>query len=266
MKFNIYIGGNKSTFIEVALSLQYSLKEIGHEVIGIQVYPEILNKCEGTIVIIGKPIYPGLDSKSYNICFLMEQWKNKNRYNFDGYNRILNIYKDNDNFTTYNSNISYYCPLGWSSIYEEKIYEDENIIIPDKIDFLFIGSPTERRLEIIRNWKDMYSPKRAFGLYRDELIKKAKINIMLKAYEEWNFSPLHYLLIANKKKLVMIDGYNKETSFKEGKHFLVFKNRNDCLPWLKDEEACKQFAEEAYDDLKKNYNFTDYLREAMRNI
>lgn len=271
MRFNIYIMGGCGTFIEPALALQYSLEELGHDVIGIQRHPDILNKCEGTIVITGKYMLPlidgrrhGLYPQSFNICFFMEQWRNTEKYSLRGYyNRVLDIFEEN---TLNYPNKSRYCPLGWSPIFEDQLEEYCKIREPDEIDFLFFGSPTKRRLRIVKNWPGMFFPQQCFGRARDRLIKKARLNIMLRAYDKWNFPPLHYLIIASKKKLVMMDGYSNSTCFKEGKHFLTFKDRSDCLPWLEDEEARRQFAEEAYEDLKRNHNFTDYLREAIGDL
>ena len=273
MRFNIYIAGGYKTFVETAHALQYSLEELGHDVIGIQRFPEHLNKCEGTIVITGRDILPllnnrrhGLYPKSFNVCFFMEQWRNISRYDIrEHYTRILDIFKEN---TVYYPNKSIHCPLGWSPVFEDVQFETycHNTEPPEETDFLLIGSPTKRRRKIVGHWPGMYYLQNCFGRVRDIWINRAKINIMLKAYDKWNFPPLHYLTIASKKKLVMMDGYDNDTIFKENKHFLIFKDRRDCLPWLEDEEARRQFAEEAYEDLKRNHNFTDYLREAIGDL
>lgn len=281
MKIVLYIMGSIGVFIEVALALQYSLEELGYNVIGIQVYPEELIMCDYTIVIMGKDLLPllsngshGLYPQSFNICFFMEQWRNRvrqkpsiNRYKYNirqYFCRVLDIFGEN---TLHDPEKSFYCPLGYSPVFEDQIDGKCSVKnIPDEIDFLFFGSPTERRLEIVKNWQGMFFPNYCTGRMRDSMIKRAKINIMLRAYDEWYFPPLHYLLIASKKKIVMVDGYDNRPYFKEGKHFLTFKNRDECLYWLEDEAACRQFAEEAYNDLKKNCNFTDYLGEAIGDL
>ena len=58
--------------------------------------------------------------------------------------------------------------------------------------------------------------------------------------------------------------------FKPGKHFIEFQNFEDCkqklLYWLDHEKERKAFSENAYNDIKKNCNFTEGFAKAMEGL
>jgi len=58
--------------------------------------------------------------------------------------------------------------------------------------------------------------------------------------------------------------------FINGKHFLEFSNVDHFAElaneWLDNNKRRKEFAVNAYEDIKKNHSFTDHLRTGLRGI
>lgn len=265
MKFNICVVGKKNTFIETSNALKLSLEELGHNVdkITFGKFPPIYIPNEVTIVVMGKAVKLPLSKDSLNIFFCMEQW-NKNKVDIEGtrnqFNIIFDIFKENNK--TYSKN-SILCPIGWSPAFETNLTN-----IKSNNNFFLFGSghPTYRNRWIQKNQNQIiYLRNGIFGIERDKLIMRSKINLMVRGFNSWLLPPLHMMLIICKKKFLMMDQHAEYYPYEPGKQFKIFdKFPQDCSYWLNNHEARREVELSVYEDVKENHKFTKYLEIALK--
>ena len=258
-----------AVFDEWAEALKFSLKEIGFR------YINITNKKEDISADLCF-VFPALknyrpSNNGYRILVQAEElWNRRERGFYDlssWYDICLELYEENTKIKQGTNNVIF-CPLGYSSVFESNLEIDEDL------DGFFFGSITKRRnnfLNILHNKYNIYTPKAIWGKERDINILRAKININIKAHDKWFYTPLRSLMIQCKKKFLLCEktsgGYGP---FISGKHFIEFKNKTDMVDkfdyYLKHDNERKEFALNAYEDIKKNIKYTDILKAALKNI
>lgn len=266
---------NSDAFIELANSIKISLDSLGIEtdIIDNKDFKPIRPLTRRDMYIVIKAFRPFneriLGDDSIKILYQPEEcWNRRESGYYDlsrGYDRVLELYHENVKIPRGTWNVVH-CPLGYSQAYETDLEPVE-----ESIDVLFFGSMTDRRKRFTEELNKHYNAKfltSTFGRERDEFIMKSKININIKAYDNWSYGPLHCLLIQGKRKFTLSEkGNGGYEPFIAGKHFKEYNGLDDLRRkidyWLEHEEERKIFGVEAYNDIKKNYNFTQYIKNAL---
>lgn len=272
--FRIIIAAAYQVFIEQAQAIKYSLKELGAQTVIIQDDAVVNWKEHYDVNIIFKALkkwHPR--SRSVNVLFQTEElWNRRERGYYDlgeNYNRVLEMYDENVKIPKGTRNVVY-CPVGYSPAWERDLP-----IVPEDIDILFHGSITQRRGRFIDEFRKMglnvVATQTSFGKDRDKLIARAKIDINIKAYDNWSYGPMHCLPAQANKKFMLAEKANGGYGpFKPGLHVAEYDGLVDCRDkvkyWLDHEKERKEFAINAYNDMVKTCNFTDILAKAMAGL
>lgn len=259
--------GRKRVFREVSLAFQDALLDMGYKS-EICNWVHLWNKKykrrsddlkpdKFNIYIHGRENNINLGSKkTINICFQTEQlllnrYKLSNRNKWD---KILEIFPTQINYPN-----TVYFPLGYSKYFDNNIKQQKEII-----DFFTFGANTQHR----KQWKKFgISCKNSWGEKRDNFIIQAKLNINLKAYNEYYFAPIHALLILCKGKVLLQENAKGYGIFKD--YIIPFDKSNFkkiSKYWLSNNEKRIEKGKKIRKDLKNNHHFTDYFKEAMRDI
>ena len=202
-----------------------------------------------------------------------ELWNRRAANNYFGlyanqYDRVLEMYDENVNLRGTKNVV--YCPVGYSPVWESNLPEVE-----EDIDILFHGSITPRREDFGKMFQEMglntVFTSEIFGRKRDKMIKRSKIDINIKAHDNWSYGPMHCLPAQANKSFMLAEKANGGYGpFKPGLHIAEYNGLEDCkkkvLYWLEHEKERKQFAIKAYNDMIKTCDFTDILSESMRGI
>ena len=270
MNCNIITVANPKSFEEVLNAFKYSLEELGHNV-------KIVDNTEknyGHLNIVVKAlrsydhnVIPGI-----RILFQTEElWNRREKGIYDlskGWKRVLELYPEN--LKLRNTENVVYFPIGYSRAFEINLPEQE-----EDLDVYFFGSMTKRRksLKIMleNSGLKVRIVEGEFGEKRNINIMRSKIILNMKAHDLWSYGPLHCLLAQCSKKFMLCEhtgiGYG---IYKPGKHFAEFKDPDDMIPsikwWLDHEKERKNFANNAYDDIKNNMNFTNILKGAIGDL
>jgi hypothetical protein len=267
MNFSLAITGRESTHKEFILALDISLRELGHRLdlsnicYKDKIRKEIKDFHECLIVIMGSHSWDYLPKNSLKILIFMEQ-KNQTSYiqKRHGYDYILDVF--DYNYNKYNKpTLPKNIPLsiGWSEAFE---YNIKNTKISD--DYFLFGGVSGYR----RSWSEINELSISSGIWgssRDKKIVGSKINLMIKAYEEYSLPPLHTNLILCRKKFLMVEEHNNYGIYVPNKHFQIFSKDNYHY-WLKHDGKRREFEQNAYEDFKKNHKFTEYLGRAFEQI
>ncbi|MFW6129881.1 MAG: glycosyltransferase family protein [Atribacterota bacterium] len=258
--------------IERCNALIHSLKELGVKDIYISDDPKKIH-CNYLFVFKGRKLYSPHRNYGYSILIQTEQLWNMREDNFyyvgRNFNRCLENYEENAKIRYGTGNVIF-CPLGYSPAFESNIEIEEEIH-----DCFFFGSRTKRRSEFLKylngNGIKVYCPKMIWGEERDKALLSTKININIKAYDQWLFTPTRTLLILCKKKFLLSEKFDGGYGpYVPGKHFIEFNSKHDMLDkakyYLKHEKERKEFALSAYEDIKNNLNYTDILRNKLGDL
>lgn len=269
--FRIIMVASWPVFIEQAKALEHSLYELGADSVVIQDDADIKDEhFYGNIVIKALRQWLPNFRGGMKILFQTEELWNRRqwgRYDLSAhYDRVLEMYDENVRIKFGTNNVVY-CPVGYSPVWESNLPEVE-----EDIDVFFHGSLTPRREEFERHLrklglKTLFTSK-SYGLERDKLIMRSKIDINIKAHDKWSYGPMHCLPAQANKKFMLAEKANGGYGpFKPGLHVAEYNGLKDCkekvLYWLKHEEERKEFARRAYEDMKANCDFTEILRKAL---
>lgn len=270
---SIIASGMRTTFIELQQALSISLKELGFNVDSVTFNKQTEGKrSDINIFIMGIHNFDvELPKDSFNILYQLEGWHVNPMEGFDpnikkwkirdDYDLVLDLFKDfNDKYTVPHA---VHCPLGYSPA-----FEGESRVTQEFRDFYFFGAianvPMRRKLLNKYNNRIYYLKQGAFGTTRDDFIMGSRINLYLKAYNFYRYAPYHSLLVQCKKKFYMSEKAPSYEPFIPGKHFVEWTDIEECFEWLNRPKDREEFAEEAYKDLKENYNFTNFLETALK--
>jgi hypothetical protein len=263
MKFNINMIASEFVFIELANAISLSLNELGHE-------SKVSEELTDNNIII-KSFRPfNTNNGKKNILFQTEQlWNRRERGVYDlscGYNKVWEMYEENVKISKGTKNVVY-CPIGYSKFFETNLKKSK-----EDIDIFFYGSLTDRRKNILNELNKMpyniLGETNIYGIERDKKILRSKMVINIKAHDLWFLGPLHCLLAICKKKFMLCEkvdgGYGPYIA---GKHFIEFDNIEDGKEkidyWLKHDKEREDFAINAYEDIKKNFIFTEYIKNCL---
>lgn len=276
----VVIVGSHGVFIELAQMLQHSLLELGLKRVDIWDDTELAKGIGGyqfSIIIRAFRKFPTYILPGYKILFQTEEcWNDRERgvYRYELLNdahRVLEMYDENCKLL--NTEKVRYCPVGYSPVWEREMPRVE-----EDIDVLFHGGFTDRRKKFLTELGKKYNvmaTKNHYGKERDELINRSKIVINIKARKQWSFGPLHCLpTMANKKFMLAEKADGGYGPFKPQIHFKEYTGlhgefglMNAVKYWLDaGREARDKFALEAYNDMKKNCDFTEILKKAMGDL
>jgi hypothetical protein len=269
------ISTNLFVFKEFKQAFINSMTELGHSV-NIFEYDQKsykVNSCKSDInfFIVGNAKYvqpffsknPKIEN-SYKVLIWFEQLQNvENQLRIRKlFNCTIEIFKNN--YLSYKDKANcIFCPLGWSKAYETDIH---NIL--EDINCFSFGAYTHTRIEFIKNFpKEVVFQLNTFGNKRDINILRSKINLIIPAIPEYFFPQLRYLLIACKEKFVLASPHIDYTPFIPNTHFKVFnKFKDDYTYWINAANERTEIAQNAYKDLKSNYNYTVFLKEALKKL
>jgi hypothetical protein len=185
----------------------------------------------------------------------------------NGWDLVLELYYENTRIPRGTGNVVWF-PMGWSPAFE---YEGEPV--EEEHSVYFFGSMTERRqaagslmASAIPNVK---FDGCCYGWERDEHIMKAAINVNVKAHNRWSYAPVRCLLVQCKKKFLLIEKPDGRISpYRPWKHYYWADNVKHMVTMIQDllprKELREEQAEAAYDDLRRNHRFTDYLAVALK--
>ena len=259
MKFNVNIVANEHVFGELANAIVLSLNELGHDA-------KVSNDLTDNNIIIKAFRQYNTSNGKRNILFQTEElWNRREKGIYDlssGYSKVWEMYEENTKIPIGTKNVLY-CPIGYSEAFETKLpYPIEDI------DAYFYGSLTDRRKECLSKLNKAIGETNIFGIDRDQKILRSKIILNIKANDLWFCSPLHCLLAICKKKFMLCEkvdgGYGP---YIPGLHFIEFTDVTDANEkieyWLSHDKERKEFAVNAYEDLKKNVVFTEYIKKCL---
>ena len=213
-----------------------------------------------------------LPAESIKILYQTEQlWNRRDKGNYDmggGYTRVLELFKENTKIERGTENVVY-CPLGYSPVFDTNLPEVQN----KENDILFWGV-SERRKEVLNKIKAKGHNIKSimmFGKERDREIMKSKIILSIKGRDQYGYTPHRSLLSQCKKKFLLCEkGDCDSHPYEADKHFVEYdglKDLNDKLNyWLTHDKERKEFAENAYNDIKENHNFTEYLKKSLEGL
>jgi hypothetical protein len=276
----IVLVGARGVFIELAEMLQHSLLELGLERVDIWDDTELAKGTGGyqfSIVIRAFRQFPSWLLPGYKILFQTEEcWNDRENgvYRYEllyDMNRVLEMYDENCKLLA-TENVRY-CPVGYSPVWEREMERVE-----EDIDVLFYGSLTDRRKKFLLELGKDYNVKavtQVYGKDRDELINRSKIVLNIKARKLWSFGPLHCLpAMANKKFMLAERANGGYGPFKPQFHFKEYDGLGGKYGLLEavkywinaGRDARDKFALEAYEDMKKNCDFTEILKNAMGDL
>lgn len=272
-----------NVFIELAKSIEYSLKELGINNIDIedlntknqkQLHRHYAKKVDLTFVIKAFRPYNPVPVKGIKILFQPEElWNRRERGVYFGldsgyFDRVLEMYDENCKLR--NTQNVVYCPVGYSPVWENNLPEVE-----EDIDILFHGGLTDRRKKFLKMFQNMglniIFTQNKYGIERDKLIMRSKIDINIKAHDRWSYGPLHCLPAQANGKFMLAEKANGGYGpFKSGLHVAEYDGLKDCkekvLYWLEHKKERKEFAKAALEDMKKTCNFTEILKNALKGI
>ena len=270
MKCNIIVAVDRRPFEEVINAFKYSLEEMGHSV-------KIVDDSEKkygqfNIVIKALRSYEHSVIPGTKILFQPEElWNRREKGIYDmsnGWKRVLELYPEN--LKLKNTENVIYFPIGYSPAFDINIPEQE-----EDIDVYFFGALTERRSRLRVMLESSGLKVRIiqgeYGKERDFNIMRSKIILNIKAHDLWSYGPIHCLSAQCNKKFMLCEhtgiGYG---IYKPGKHFAEFNDPDDMIAtikwWLDHEKERKEFAIDAYNDIKKNIDFTRVLRGAIGDL
>lgn len=269
----IILAVNPGVFIEFANSVKFALESIG---IPTEIYEDERTADYGreyrlTFVIKALRQFP-LEGRIKGIKILLqteELWNRRERGSYDlsvGYYRVLEMYDENVRIPFGTENVVY-CPVGYSPVWETNLPDVE-----EDIDVLFHGSITPRRKEfeaaIAKMGLTTYFTDKAYGLERDALIKRSKIDINIKAHDKWSYGPMHCLPAQANKKFMLAEKANGGYGpFKPGVHVQEYNGLADCLNkieyWISHEKERKEFSLSAYEDMVKTCDYTEIFKNAL---
>jgi hypothetical protein len=272
---SVIVAANRGVFIELANALAHSMNELGFESI---VYDDVNFKYKrdsGWINIVLRAFRPfefgGITGKK--ILFQTEELHNRRDDGYYdmgvGYDRVLELYKANTEIPLGTHNVVY-CPIGYSPAFETDLPEVE-----EDIDVLFYGSMTDRRKEIQERLNKMgmniLFVNEVYGKERDELIMRSKIVLNVKAYDQWCYGPLHCILSQCKKKFTLTEkGNGGYGPFVQDKHFIEYDGLEDLEDsiwyWVKNDKERNEFAVEAYENIKSDINFTEFVEKGLKGM
>lgn len=272
MDCKIVLISSLGVFGELCNGLVHSLNELGHT--ASIVIPQDPNEYEsGKLNIIIKALRPAKLKSGINVLYQTEGlWNRRQKGVYDlssGYNRVLELFEENCKIKIGTKNVVY-CPIGWSPAFENGLPKVE-----EDIDIYFYGADTIRRKTILSNISNMgYNlivDRNCYGRERDKKIMRSKITINMRAHEKWSYGPLHSLLAQCNKKMVLSevssDGYGP---YIPNRHFIEWNDLNDLKEkadyWLNHNKEREEFAENVYNELKKDYTMTKYLKDGLRGI
>jgi len=283
IKCNLIIFGSALTFIELAQAYKQSLTQLGINVVNTVFIIDMDSTklppvSDLNFFIVGRfkllhherfqHMYIKRYRSSINILVLLEQTSilkrlSKVEIKFD---YIFYTFLPNKLLNRTQNLIS--CPLGWSQAYSNN--NSSSIIYPNsKQNTVFtFGTMTEYRQIVVSKLK-IVNYTNVYGAIRDNLILNSKINLIIKAYENYKFPPLHYLLIACKHKLVLCNKHNSYNPFIPNKHMIIAPNielSSTINYWATHIKERIQFQTEVAKDLKYNYSNTMYLEKALKKI
>jgi hypothetical protein len=271
----IILAVNPGVFIEFANSVRYALESFG---IPTEIYEDENAADYGreyrlTFVIKALRKFP-LEGRIRGTKILLQTEELWNRREWDrydlssAYHRVLEMYDENVKITYGTENVVY-CPVGYSPVWESNLPDVE-----EDIDVLFHGSITPRRREfeaaIMKMGLRVMFTDQAYGVERDKLIKRSKIDINIKAHDKWSYGPMHCLPAQANKKFMLAEKANGGYGpFKPGVHVQEYNGLTDCLNkiehWISHDKERKEFALSAYDDMVKTCNYTNIFRNALGN-
>lgn len=286
MRTRITLIAAEQVFIELAKSIEYTLIErFGFAKNEIKIHDlneknhkavERFNKEDFELTFIIKAhrfFIPNFRGKK--ILFQTEElWNRRHKGNYFGlfanqYDRVLEMYDENCNLRGTQNVV--YCPVGYSPVWERNLPEDE-----EDIDVLFHGGVTPRREKFYDELAKMglnvvftsINRPNTYGIERDKLIMRSKIDINIKAHDNWSYGPMHCLPAQANKSFMLTEKANGGYGpFKPGLHVAEYDGIEDCkkkvLYWLEHEKERKEFAIKAYNDMVKTCDFTDILANAL---
>lgn len=198
-----------------------------------------------------------------------ELWNRREKKFYDlssPYGRVLEMYDENVRIPNGTHNVVY-CPVGYSPVWETQLPE-----VKEDIDVLFHGSITPRRREfetaIQAMGLNVHFTDNAYGLERNALIMRSKIDINIKAHENWSYGPMHCLPAQANKKFMLAEKANGGYGpFKPGVHVQEYSDLSDCLNkieyWISHDEERKEFALSAYHDMVQTCDYTKIFLNAL---
>ena len=282
MDCKVILATNGLVFGECANMIKLSLEELGHtaEIVGTGIDNHPYK--EGDLNIVTRAFRPYIQSgKGRNVLYQCEElWHSRDsgvydpRANGCAWERTLEIYKDNVVLPNHVNHKVVWCPYGYSPAYETNLPEVE-----EDVDIFFFGSNSPMRMNLLSELKNHPAMKgkvihyatNLFGIERDKWIMRSKIIINLKFVDRWSYPPLRALLAQCKKKMFM--GHAPDGGrdpFTSGKHFIEFKSMEHLAEiaddWLNNDKKRKEFAVNAYEDIKKYHRFTDHLITGLKGI
>lgn len=272
MHFKILMIAADTVFCELANAIAHSIRELGHQA-EISKSDKDFGK-NGTIVIKAFRRFEHSEVPRHRILFQPEElWNRRDRGFYDlsnGWTRVLEMFKENTEIKKGTENV-FYCPIGWSPAFETDLPEVE-----EDIDVYFYGSMLPRREKFFKELREKTNLNiRAeygdFGIERDKLIMRSKVILNIKANEKWFYTSLRCLLAQCKKKIMLCEkadgGYGP---YIPGKHFFEFNNMEEAIEKISylvnNPKTRENFANDVYNDLKKNYNFTKFLASGLKGI
>ena len=283
MKTRIVIIAAYVVFIELAESIKYALNQFGINDVVIQDMDiqdgksvEDFFKAEYDLTFMIKAFkrFSIYYAKGKKVLFQPEElWNRRQAHRYFGlmaeeYDRVLEMYDENVNLRGTQNVV--YCPVGYSPVWESNLPE-----VKEDIDILFHGSMTDRRKEFYVMFKEMglkiMFTGNAYGIERNKLIMRSKIDLNIRAHDQWSYGPMHCLPAqANKKFMLAEKGKGGYGPFKPGLHVAEYDGIKECkekvLYWLEHEKERKEFAINAYEDMIKTCDFTETLRQALAHI
>lgn len=279
MNINIITLAKILTFKEYSQALVMSLEELGHDVTFTTDAKNV-----GDVNIFTQSFQPYVPkTDGINILYQVEElWGQKDNYRVgNGYPYVLEMYEEQcKNMVDFGMN-AHYCPLGYSYIYETDLPEVE-----EDIDMFFYGGVTKRRTDWINEIKShpamadkkiVHTDRREgvkkyfFGRERDELIMRSKLMLNFRAHDDWMYAPLKGLLTQCKKKMFFAEktsgGYDP---YEKNKHFIMFDGIDEFVEkanyWLDNHKERKEFAVNAYEDIKDNFRWSEFLDTALGSM
>jgi hypothetical protein len=282
MKTRITLIAAYPVFIELAKSIEFALIErFNFDPKDIKIHGmderngkevERFDKEDVELTFILKALRKYIPSfRAKRILFQTEElWNRREMNSYFGlyaplYDRCLEMYDENINLR--NTKNVVYCPVGYSPVWESKLEDVE-----EDIDVLFHGSITPRRVDfqemLVAQGLKVNFTSNAFGEKRNQLIKRSKIDINIKAHDKWSYGPMHCLPAQANKNFMLAEKANGGYGpFKAGIHVAEYDGLEDCkekvLYWLSHNKERKEFAVNAYEDMVKNCHFNDIFEKAM---
>jgi hypothetical protein len=146
--------------------------------------------------------------------------------------------------------------------------------VEEDIDVLFHGSITPRRREFEAaigkmGLKTLFTDQ-AYGIERDKLIMRSKIDINIKAHDKWSYGPMHCLPAQANKKFMLAEKANGGYGpFKPGVHVQEYNGLSDAINkieyWISHDKERKEFALSAYENMVRTCDYTEIIRNALGN-